>query len=201
MVCMANKDLAEGIAEDENHNENGSATLVVNNVAPLVDDEKQNTNMRPKGKDPTQDKESVDSMLLEGSKIPTPPDVGEKNFRNPIFDQKDQTEKLLNSRSGYLSAQDGRNDVNVIPHQDSGMDSYKRGDQMLTSLNTALEEECAKDVDDLEVLEEVLGEGEYGIVYKGRCGRKNGNVIDVAIKKLKGMHRSLILFALIFFKF
>ena len=201
MVCMANNDLAEGIAEDENHNENGSATLVVNNVAPLVDDEKQNTNMRPKGKDPTQDKESVDSMLLEGSKIPTPPDVGEKNFRNPIFDQKDQTEKLLNSRSGYLSAQDGRNDVNVIPHQDSGMDSYKRGDQMLTSLNTALEEECAKDVDDLEVLEEVLGQGEYGIVYKGRCGRKNGNIIDVAIKKLKGMHRSLILFALIFFKF
>ncbi|XP_066024224.1 fibroblast growth factor receptor 4-like [Pocillopora verrucosa] len=185
VVCMANKDLAEGIAEDENHNENGSATLVVNNVAPLVDDEKQNTNMRPKGKDPTQDKESVDSMLLEGSKIPTPPDVGEKNFRNPIFDQKDQAEKLLNSRSGYLSAQDGRNDVNVIPHQDSGMDSYKRGDQMLTSLNTALEEECAKDVDDLEVLEEVLGEGEYGIVYKGRCGRKNGNVIDVAVKKLK----------------
>ena len=201
MVCMANKDLAEGIAEDDNHNENGSATLVVNNVAPLVDDEKQNTNMRPKGKDPTQDKESVDSMLLEGSKIPTPSDVGEKNFRNPIFDQKDQTEKLLNSRSGYLSAQDGRNDVNVIPHQDSGMDSYKRGDQMLTSLNTALEEECAKDVDDLEVLEEVLGEGEYGIVYKGRCGRKNGNVIDVAVKKLKGMHMSLILFALIFSKF
>ena len=199
MVCMANKDLAEGIAEDDNHNENGSATLVVNNVAPLVDDEKQNTNMRPKGKDPTQDKESVDSMLLEGSKIPTPPDVGEKNFRNPIFDQKDQAEKL--PRSGYLSAQDGRNDVNVIPHQDSGMDSYKRGDQMLTSLNTALEEECAKDVDDLEVLEEVLGEGEYGIVYKGRCGRKNGNVIDVAVKKLKGMHRSLILFALIFSKF
>lgn len=201
MVCMANNDLAEGIAEDDNHNENGSAPLVVNVVAPLVDDEKQNTNMRPKGKDPTQDKESVDSMLLEGSKIPTPPDVGEKNFSNPIFDQKDQAEKLLNSRSGYLSAQDGRNDVNVIPHQDSGMDSYKRGDQMLTSLNTALEEECAKDVDDLEVLEEVLGEGEYGIVYKGRCGRKNGNVIDVAIKKLKGMHKSLILFALIFFKF
>ena len=39
---------------------------------------------------------------------------------------------------------------------------------MLTSLNITLEE-CEKDVDDLEVLEEVLGEGEYGIVYKGRC--------------------------------
>ena len=80
------------------------------------------------------------------------------------------------------------------------MDSCKHGDQMQTSLNITLKE-CEKDVDDLEVLEEVLGEGEYGIVYKGRCGRKNGNVIDVAVKKLKGMHRSLILFALIFSKF
>ena len=93
MICMANNDLAEGIAEDENHNTNVSAPLVVNVVAPLVDDEKQNTNMRPKRKDPTQDDGSVNSMRLEGSKIPTPPDVGEKNFRNPIFDQKDQAEK------------------------------------------------------------------------------------------------------------
>ena len=200
MVCMANNDLAEGIAEDENNNENGSAPLVVNVVAPLVDDEKLNTNMRPERKDPKQDDGSVDSMLLEGRKIPTPPDVGEKNFRNLIFDQKDQAEKLLNSRSGHFSAQDGCDDANVIPHQESGMDSYKHGDQMLTSLNIA-PEECEKDLDDLEVLEEVLGEGEYGIVYKGRCGRKNGNIIDVAVKKLKGMHRSLILFALIFSKF
>ena len=201
MVCMANKDLAEGIAEDENHNENGSAPSVVNVVAPLVDDEKLNTNMRPERKDPKQDDGSVDSMLLEGRKIPTPPDVGEKNFRNLIFVQKDHAEKLLNSPSGHLSAQDGCDDANVIPHQESGMDTYKHGDQMLTSLNIALEEECEKALDDLEVLEEVLGEGEYGIVYKGRCGGKNGNIIDVAVKKLKGMHRSLILFALIFFKF
>ena len=201
VVCMANNDLAEGIAEDDNHNENGSAPLVVNVVAPLVDDEKLNTNMRPERKDPKQDDGSVDSMLLEGRKIPTPPDVGEKNFRNLIFVQKDHAEKLLNSPSGHLSAQDGCDDANVIPHQESGMDTYKRGDQMLTSLNIALEEECEKDLDDLEVLEEVLGQGEYGIVYKGRCGRKNGNVIDVAVKKLKGMHMSLILFALIFSKF
>ena len=201
VVCMANNDLAEGIAEDDNHNGNGSAPLVVNVVAPLVDDEKLNTNMRPERKDPKQDDGSVDSMLLEGRKIPTPPDVGEKNFRNLIFVQKDHAEKLLNSPSGHLSAQDGCDDANVIPYQESGMDTYKHGDQMLTSLNIALEEECEKDLDDLEVLEEVLGQGEYGIVYKGRCGRKNGNIIDVAIKKLKGMHRSLILFALIFFKF
>ena len=39
MICMANNDLAEGIAEDENHNTNVSAPLVVNVVAPLVDDD------------------------------------------------------------------------------------------------------------------------------------------------------------------
>ena len=83
MICMANNDLAEGIAEDENHNTNVSAPLVVNVVAPLVDDEKQNTNMRPKRKDPTQDDGSVNSMRLEGSKIPTPPEVGEKISQIP----------------------------------------------------------------------------------------------------------------------
>ena len=36
-----------------------------------------------------------------------------------------------------------------------------------------------------EVLDEVLGEAEFGIVYKGRYG-KDGNVTDVAVKKLKG---------------
>ena len=49
---MANNDLAEGIAEDENHNTNVSAPLVVNVVAPLVDDEKQNTNMHQREKTP-----------------------------------------------------------------------------------------------------------------------------------------------------
>ena len=40
-------------------------------------------------------------------------------------------------------------------------------------------------MENLEVLDEVLGEGEFGIVYKGRYG-KDGNVTDVAVKKLKG---------------
>ena len=41
-----------------------------------------------------------------------------------------------------------------------------------------------------EVLAEVLGEVEFGIVYKGRYG-KDGNVTDVAVKKMKGTKNGL----------
>ena len=49
----------------------------------------------------------------------------------------------------------------------------------------------------LEVKNEVLGEGQFGIVYKGQYRRDDGNVIDVAVKQLKGamyiLHLSLFL--------
>ena len=38
------------------------------------------------------------------------------------------------------------------------------------------------------VRDEVLGEGEFGIVYKGRYHCKNNKAIDVAVKQLKGMY-------------
>ena len=44
------------------------------------------------------------------------------------------------------------------------------------------------DLKRLEVQDEVLGEGEFGIVYKGRYRGKDAKVIDVAVKQLKGMH-------------
>ena len=34
----------------------------------------------------------------------------------------------------------------------------------------------------------MLGEGEFGIVYKGRYHGKDTKVIDVAVKQLKGMY-------------
>ena len=74
------------------------------------------------------------------------------------------------------------------------MDSDKDSDEIQTSLFTEIEE-SEKDRGTLEVLDEVLGEGEYGIVYKGRYGERNGCTTDVAVKKLKGMHKGLILLA------
>ena len=64
---------------------------------------------------------------------------------------------------------------------DLGVD--EQGDWRDISQETA--EGCGN-MENLEVLDEILGEGEFGIVYKGRYGRKDGNVIDVAVKKLKG---------------
>ena len=74
------------------------------------------------------------------------------------------------------------------------MNSDKDSNKIQTSLFTEIEE-SEKDRGTLEVLDEVLGEGEYGIVYKGRYGGRNGSIIDVAVKKLKGMHKGLILLA------
>ena len=44
------------------------------------------------------------------------------------------------------------------------------------------------DLKRLEVQDEVLGEGEFGIVYKGCYRGKDAIVIDVAVKQLKGMY-------------
>ena len=49
-------------------------------------------------------------------------------------------------------------------------------------------EEGSKNLENLEVFDEILGEGEFGIVYKGRYSGKDGNITDVAVKKLKGRY-------------
>nr|XP_058944467.1 fibroblast growth factor receptor 3-like isoform X1 [Pocillopora verrucosa] len=46
-------------------------------------------------------------------------------------------------------------------------------------------EEGSINLENLEVFDEILGEGEFGIVYKGRYSGKDGNITDVAVKKLK----------------
>ena len=49
-------------------------------------------------------------------------------------------------------------------------------------------EEGSINLENLEVFDEILGEGEFGIVYKGRYSGKDGNITDVAVKKLKGRY-------------
>lgn len=51
-----------------------------------------------------------------------------------------------------------------------------------------IEEDYEIDLKRLEVQDVVLGEGEFGIVYKGRYHSKNNKAIDVAVKQLKGMY-------------
>ena len=38
------------------------------------------------------------------------------------------------------------------------------------------------------MFDEVLGEGEFGIVYKGCYSGKDGNITDVAVKKINGKY-------------
>ena len=44
------------------------------------------------------------------------------------------------------------------------------------------------DLERLEVLEELLGEGEFGVVKKGRYRGEDKKIFDVAVKQLKGIH-------------
>ncbi|RMX61321.1 hypothetical protein pdam_00018076 [Pocillopora damicornis] len=149
----------------------------------------ENNNMQLNKKKHTHDDWRVESIPRVSSeeRTPTPLDVGDKHFPNSIFDQKGYAEELFNSRNGHQSAEEGCShcDVNIISYQDSGMESDKDSDEIQTSLFIEIEE-SEKDRGTLEVLDEVLGEGEYGIVYKGRYGERNGSTTDVAVKKLKG---------------
>ena len=58
-----------------------------------------------------------------------------------------------------------------------------------SSINSQeIEEDYEIDLKRLEVQDEVLGEGEFGVLYKGRYHGKDTKVIDVAVKKLKAMY-------------
>ena len=59
----------------------------------------------------------------------------------------------------------------------------------MSSINSReIEEGYEIDLKRLEVRDEVLGEGEFGIVYKGRYYCKDNKAINVAVKQVKGMY-------------
>lgn len=68
---------------------------------------------------------------------------------------------------------------------DKGVDLSVDEQRDWRKISQETEERCVN-LENLEVSNEILGEGEFGIVYKGRYGGKDGNMIDVAVKKLKG---------------
>ena len=59
----------------------------------------------------------------------------------------------------------------------------------MSSINSReIEEDYKIDLKRLEVRDEVLGEGEFGTVYKGRYYCKDNKAINVAVKQLKGKY-------------
>ncbi|PFX16334.1 Fibroblast growth factor receptor 4 [Stylophora pistillata] len=201
VACISNKDLAEGMPKDTNADTKGRVLSEANAMPPLVDAEKKNTDALNKKKHKQDDGNvaSIPRVSSKGRKTLTPSDVGDKHFRNPIFDKKGHAEEFLISRNSHLDVEDGCShcDINKILYPDNRMDEDDGdSDEMQKSVFVKLEE-SEKDRGNLEVLDEVLGRGEYGIVYKGRYGGRNGSITDVAVKKLKGNANTLAKAALL----
>ena len=162
VACIDNKDLAEVILKDMNADTEERELLEANAISSLLVGKNKNNNVQLNSKKHTHDDWRVDSIprvSSEERRTPTPLDVGDKHFLNSISDQKGYAEELFNSRNGHQGAEDGC-DVNIISYQDSGMDSDKDSDEIQTALFTEIEE-SEKNQGTLEVLDEVLGEGEY----------------------------------------
>ena len=130
----------------------------------------------------------------EGSEITQPPNVERKIIRrHPILERKDHVENVLDILSSYFSAKDGGSgDNHILVDQGVALDHGEQSDHVRTTQE--IEEGSENDLESLEVLDEMLGEGEYGIVYKGRYGGKDGSITDVAVKKLKGIQQRLSCF-------
>lgn len=111
----------------------------------------------------------------------TPPLRPQTPRRKESTKQKVLCSGAVESRSRYpkLEKSDTRNS------NDSGYDSSESRENIRIDQKIA-NEGWEINLNRLEVKDEVLGEGQFGIVYKGQYCREDGKVIDVAVKQLKG---------------
>ncbi len=119
--------------------------------------------------------------------------------RPPKPRRKDNTENQVICSCTLQSL--GRNPKlqksDTLTRKDSGYNSAGSRDSICIDQEVVLDSEIKNgdegwevDLKRLEVFhDEVLGQGEFGIVFKGYYRRKDGNVIDVAVKQLKGTMR------------
>ena len=132
-------------------------------------------------------------------KIPTRPRKKDSTEPNEMWlqsrSQDPKVEKSDTSTTSSLSSKDaGSSDCSersdtIVVVQDIALDSERKSGRIQVSQE--IEEGWEISLESLEVLEEVLGEGEFGIVYKGRYSGKDGKTIDVAVKQLKGTQQIL----------
>ena len=106
--------------------------------------------------------------------------------RPPKPRRKDSTEHrvlcscVVESRSRYPKLEKS----DTLNSKDSGYDSSESRENIC--IDQEINEGWEIDLNRLEVKNEVLGEGQFGIVYKGQYRRDDGNIINVAVKQLKG---------------
>ena len=87
----------------------------------------------------------------------------------------------LNTKDGSFVTSTECSDSIVV---DQDIDSDSEGQSGDIQISQEISWEI--DLERLEVLDKVLGEGEFGIVHKGRYAGKDGKITDVAVKQLKG---------------
>lgn len=111
----------------------------------------------------------------------TPPKRPQTPRRKESTKHKVLCSGAVESRSRYpkLEKSDTRNS------KDSGYDSSESRENIRIDQKVS-NEGWEINLNRLEVKDEVLGEGQFGIVYKGQYCREDGKVIDVAVKQLKG---------------
>ena len=176
----------------------------------ILGSESQNPNFQ------TQDTCTLDSKgsrgnVFEGQDIPLDTEkstgliaVLHATENQPILGSMSETEAetrpLLNALRVDVSPGDPIKVRDLLPIPDFGAahlspskpseetnDSSKYNDGF--SINSQeIEQDYEIDLKRLEVQEKVLGEGEFGIVYKGRYHCEDKKVIDVAVKLLKGVY-------------
>lgn len=99
----------------------------------------------------------------------------------------EKSDTLTSKDSGYDSAEEA-----IYIDSDFASDTVKKNVYSLQNILEDNEEGWEVDSKSLKVFrDEVLGQGEFGIVYKGHYRKKDGNVIDVAVKQLKGTKQFL----------
>ena len=131
-------------------------------------------------------------------KMPTRPIKKDSTEPNEWLQSRSQDPKIqksdtcvcsLNSKDVSSECPE-RSDTVAVVQDCIALDSERKSDGIQVSHEIEEGWEISLESLDLEVLDEVLGEGEFGIVYKGRYSGKDGKTIDVAVKQLKGTHAS-----------
>ena len=110
----------------------------------------------------------------------TPPKRPPKPGRKESTENNVQCPFVMESRSRDPKLKKS----DTLDSKDSGYDSSESRE------NICLDQEISEcweiNLNRLEIKNEVLGEGQFGIVFKGQYYRDDGNVIDVAVKQLRG---------------
>lgn len=121
-------------------------------------------------------------------------------LRSPVLQSGSQSTRFETSKASTLDRKGGgcdspekRDSIQHLPaprrppKPRNGLKEDTKHNELRFIESQEIEEDYEIDLKRLEITDTLLGEGEFGIVYKGRYRCKDEKVIDVAVKQLKGL--------------